>query len=296
MIRNIKIQIIISLNLIILMSLIGFYAIKTDLDCKKSELNLFQNKIICERFEGREIDGKYIEEAVYTIKEISVVHLLGIYLIPFVFFSAFITSLTFYFCFFRFRHFSSISDSIGNFYNLTCENDIKKESYFLGTFLFIYLLVLIGIWLLIGFMFSVNYKNLMSIWTYLQMLIYSVSVTVPIAISIYFSKKWINSQTPKKAFLKSPLSTIIPSIFFVIFITFFLSIYAGVNLTGESRLLPLVWLFISPAYIIGIALTSLLLTSYIYHYRQQKNRMVLRLIMVFLLCAPYLITLISAMI
>ena len=271
------------------MSLIGIYSIKVDYhSCEKFEFNLFQNKIICERVQGTETDsqGNVLKQGVYTRNALSITEL---YLFPFVIISTFITGLAFYFYFFRFSHFSPINHLIANFYNNICGKDIRKESFFLGTFLFTYMFILIGL------MLSLNRLKLISAWV--DALAYSLSVAVPITVSIYFCKKWLNSPTPKKAFFKSPLSTIFPSLLFVILIEVYLQLYASINhLTGESGLIGLGWLLLSPIYALGIFLISLLLTSYLYYYSKREKRTLLRLIMVLLLCIPYLSTFIGAMI
>lgn len=174
---------------------------------------------------------------------------------------------------------------ISNFYNSICKQNIRKESYFIGTFLFLYCFILLSMFS--KYLFATKSTSPLS---FFGSTIIGLSITIPLMISIYSGKKWLNTETPKKLFSKMPVSTIIPSIIFSVI----LGVYLSFLFPGGQPPIIAFWIPLgAPVYISGIILLSLIFGVYLYNYKLQQNKTILKYIAIFVLFAIYILSIIG---
>lgn len=178
-----------------------------------------------------------------------------------------------------------IEQKIYNFYNSVCKQNIKKESYFIGTVLFLYCFALLSMFS--RYLFSAKSISPLS---FFGSTIMGLSITIPLMISVYSGKKWLNTETPKKLFSKMPISTIIPSIIFSVI----LGVYLSFLFPGGQPPIIAFWIPLgAPTYILGIALISLVFGAYLYNYKFQQNKTKLKYIAIFVSFAIYIFSVIG---
>ena len=150
---------------------------------------------------------------------------------------------------------------------------------FIGVCLFLY-----------GFTYllvSIYFRSKFSTTLLIMSLIVALAVAVPLGVSIYFGKKWLNSENPRKIFYKMPLSSIIPSILFSILIEAYLIFFPDAQ---SHPPLSVLWPFISLVYILCITVISLIFSGYLYKLKFSENRSLLKWIAIILLLIPYIMT------
>lgn len=184
------------------------------------------------------------------------------------------------------------ADFISSLYLKHGSRNIIKESFFLWTGLFLYFL-LFGFlaFFVSSFGFTVNLEALTSPLTVLGLFLFSAAISIPLGVSLYIGKKWLNSPTPKKIFYKMPLTTIIPSIAFAFLIWFYIiaSLTTGGYHGGDqSGFLIILWPLYSVLYIVPIAIISLVFALYLYFYNKEENRKFFKPLAIVLAALPLL--------
>ena len=174
---------------------------------------------------------------------------------------------------------------IKDWYNSFSQGNIKSESFFIGIGFFLYCFIFLLVPTFFGFEFSLNNISEQTFVFLTGSLLVSLSISVPLGISIYFGKKWLNSETPNKIFYKMPLSTILPTIISSII----LGIYIGFAFPGGHPPAIFIWPIYALGYILGITLFSFFLALYLRHYQVVQNKLVWKWAITIIALIPYVV-------
>lgn len=166
----------------------------------------------------------------------------------------------------------SFIDFISNKYAYFGQNNIRRESYFLGIALFLYALVSAFLGFFISsFGFTIVDKVVTSPQSWLTLVVFSLAVSIPLAFSFYIGKKTLNSPSPTRVFYKMPLVTLIPSLI--------LGTAVGISFGWTAFLSALVWLtgfFWIIEYMVCISIISFIFAIHLYLYSKIERRKYLR--------------------
>lgn len=179
----------------------------------------------------------------------------------------------------------SFDQLISGVYSSFSNQSIKRESYFIGGCLFLYCLIFLLVPVFFGFQFSTKPISANTFSSLIAVLIISLAIAVPLGISIYFGKKWLGSENPKKIFYKMPLSSIVPSVIFSFFIEGYLIFYVQ----GGHPPAVVMWPLFFWVYVLVIIVVSLIFAVYFYKYKFSENHLPLKWTATILALLPYAI-------
>lgn len=172
-----------------------------------------------------------------------------------------------------------------NLYNSIGNKNIKSESYFIGTGIFLYCFIFLLVPVFFGFEFYVKTINYQTFVYLLGALLLSLAISVPLGRAIYFGKKWLNSDTPDKIFLKMPKSTLLPAVLFSVVSAF----YIGWAFPGGDMPAVIGWPIFAVGYMLGIAVLSFILATYLYLYQTSQNKLLWKWALTIIALAPYVL-------
>jgi hypothetical protein len=166
-------------------------------------------------------------------------------------------------------------------YSYFSEQNIKREGLFIGIAIFLYCFIPISGKYLFAFIFHLYSVDATML---LQGILIAFLVAFPLGISIYFGKKILNSENPKKIF---PIMLIRSSIFTVALAVMLETIITFNGLFNSMASLLL--LEYSLIYISFIFILTLILAFHLYYYKFSQNRLMLKWLGIILLIIPYML-------
>lgn len=173
-------------------------------------------------------------------------------------------------------------------YNNFSNQNIKKEAVFISTGIFLYFFLFLLVPVFFKFQYYLKPINQETFEILVLAIAASLAIAVPLGISTYIGKKWLNSEAPNKMTSKMLLSSLVSSLL-VSVVLGVIFIFVDTTNTGSEAGIFMYWLFSFWMYVLAILFLTLIYSNHLYSYKTSQNHEVIKWIVTILALLPYAI-------